>query len=72
MDKARNNIIRLTASVPICLNLKLENKASRLFLFRKGYKRDAIVEAIKFWIWIVNNDSELYEQLKGHVKNSWE
>lgn len=60
--------IKISASIPFCLNTKLEYNASRIFRFAKGYKRDAIIQAVKFWIWIVNNDPDLYEKLENETK----
>lgn len=67
----KDDTMRLCAVVPRCLNLKFSYNASRIFLFAKGWKAMAIIEALKFWIWIVNNDPELYKQLKEQVKNNY-
>ena len=60
---------RLSATIPACLELKLNYNASRVFLFAKGWKSLAVIEALMFWIWIVNNDAELYNQMKENIKH---
>jgi hypothetical protein len=66
----KKDCMRFCATIPKCLNIKFSNNASRIFLFERGWKNNAIIEAIKMWMWVVNNDPELYHKLRDNIKQN--
>jgi hypothetical protein len=65
-----NDDTRICGTIPRCLNIKFTYNASRIFLVTRGWKSQALTEAIKMWIWLINNDFELYKQIKENIKQN--
>lgn len=69
MDKDKPSTFKLSAEVSTELNINFTQTSAWLHKFKKGFKKDAMTEALKMWIWLIHNDPELYKELRESIKD---